>query len=401
MSSSYEIPPVAGADLILGKAGSHFAYTEDAAHVMANAVRLLEHTIQNFKERGPSWTYGNVLLLAELHHSGYFGPIIYDDENDAWASRVDNWTDHVSWLLADLDRGGPRLSQHTAKALSAISGTTTVLTVPHLLYLALVPFNGYPLEPPPDLSPPGLLDPYALARRALDQLGPDAYRIEPTLDRPQPAQTVRPTSLSSEAAGRTAAAFEIPLAALTEISLDPSVAEWDAEFVRNTLQQIALWHQRDDANPQILELLLADVVMRLHERLSDTAVLQASLVELGADEAIAAEVARRTSEALNEVSQLGGGNPASDGARIDRIANDVDQIARVTADALAGDGGHSDQGEHSDERKVRYRTAIVEGVANGVATTAVTAIATFTGDHWTQVQLGLIAAWTWVRAIWA
>jgi hypothetical protein len=389
-----------GPEAVLGPEAVSFDYSDDAAHLVANAMGQLDGYLREGDTEPP---LGWLILLAEIHSSGYVGPFIDDDDEYDWTSALPAWTRRASQIAAhSVDRRAQPLTRHIDSALRTILTTTTVLTVPHLLYVTLAPLNGHPASPPPMVDLPGLRDPFMLALRALEMLGDDAYIIDPELERPeaQRAPTVRPRTLSPDDAARSAAAFELPFAALSAITHDPGVPEWDADFVRNTLQQISLWQQRDDANPQILELLIADVVKRLHERLMNTDVLQATLVELGADGSVANEVARRTVETLDQVTQLGGDDPTTDGAKIDQLVDAGDQLAQTAADGL-DDVATPDAGEGRQARAERTRLAIVEGVANGATTSALIALGHFAGDHWTQLQLGLVAAWTWVRSIWS
>jgi len=370
---------------------------------------------QPVNNTAPEW--GHFALMAAIHQTGYLGEWLVEvhdahniDLDEALGTDAGRWVRSASMASARRRTDPGLLNAATSGAMRALAdqGMVTV-TVPHLAIAALVPFVKFPNGPKARRPPPGLHDPLRLYDTAVAALAsaadPEGRRVVVDGEVVDPdlgtaiAPTVRPATLGPELASRTAAAFEAPFAALSAVTFDESVPDWDAEFVRNTLQQIALWRQRDDANPQILELLIADVVKRLHDRLTNTDALSASLRALGADEGVAADVAERTSAALSHIAELGQPDPDQDGWQIDRIAEEAEELAQAAAAGLAGVADVEGGGAASD-RAIHYRYAIVEGVAGGAASVAITALATFSGDHWSQIQLGLVAAWTVVRSVW-
>jgi hypothetical protein len=376
--------------------------SDDAGWVASLAVRFMDDW-QPVNSTDPEW--GHFAVMAAIHQTGYLGEWLVDvddgaDFNEALGTHAGRWVRDASMASARWGIDPGLLNAATSGAMRSLAdqGMVTV-TVPHLAIAAIAPFVRFPSGPAPQTPPHGLRDPqqlYDVAAAAIASAansgGLQVIADEPSIGAP----TSRPATLAPELANRMAAAFEAPFAALTAVTFDESVPEWDAEFVRNTLQQIALWRQRDDANPQILELLVADVVKRLHERLTNTDALRVSLLELGADESVAADVAERTSAALTHIAQLGQPDPVEDGHRIDQIADEAEGLAQAAANGLSA----VESGEAAGERTGRVRMAIVEGVAGGAVSVAISALATFSGDHWSQIQLGLIAAWNTVRSIW-
>ena len=73
--------------------------------------------------------------------------------------------------------------------------------------------------------------------------------------------------------------------------------------MRNSLEQIFLWRQRDEAAPQIFELLIGDLVKRLLPRLIDTEALERELT--GAEPDTARTVGTRVITAMQAVTEVG------------------------------------------------------------------------------------------------
>lgn len=386
MSSASAPDPYLAA--LFGSGRGNLRLSDDAQWISTLAYRFLDDWLSE-ADRPAHW--GQYAVLAAAHQAGYLGQLLGDvddsaeETDEALGTHAGRWVVDAAQAAEAWGTDPDTLNQTTNAAITSMSrGGMRTVSVPHLVIASLVPFLDRPGFPAVAPAPHGLLDAENIYKDALSALG-----------KPNKPATVRPARLEPELAARTVSAFEAPFAALSQLAHDPSLPEWDAEFVRNTLEQISLWRRRDDANPQILELLVADVVKRLHERLTDTSVIESSLLELGADADVAADVAARTSAAIREVALLGADDPAADGERIDVLADEAEDLASEVA---AGIGSATGQGT---DRSERYRHAIVEGVANGAAASALTALAAFTGDHVSQVQLGLVAAWTWVRSFWS
>jgi len=185
-------------------------------------------------------------------------------------------------------------------------------------------------------------------------------------------------------------AFEAPLGALNNLVQDGAFALWDEEFVRNTVQQILLWRERDEANPQIFELLVADVVKRVLDRLTDPAPLRRELLRLGADEHLAEDIAGRVGRTVGEMTDLGGPDPVEDARLLERIAEATDRTAAAV--------------EASDLPKSLTRKAgeaAALGAAGAVgkagADKGLHLLRELVDDEWPKLQIGLMLGWRAVR----
>lgn len=199
------------------------------------------------------------------------------------------------------------------------------------------------------------------------------------------AGTKRVEVVGTYEAAATAAAFEPPIASLTRLAHDGALSEWDEEFVRNTIQQIHLWRQRDEASPQIFELLVADLVKKLLEPLSDPAPLRAELVRLGADHDLADEVSRRVAESVTELTGLGDDDPVVDAALLERIAASTERTAAALEKPMA--------------KRLAEQAALggAGAVGKGAATAGLHAVSALFTEEWPKIQVGLLLAWRTVK----
>ena len=133
--------------------------------------------------------------------------------------------------------------------------------------------------------------------------------------------------LTTDEAAQVVGAFEVPTTELQRAADDGLFDPLDEEFVRNTLHQIILWRRREEASPQIFELLVADLVRRVLAPYNDTHALQEELSSFGADEDTAAMVAEHVLEATEFMTQLGGEDPHHDSDVLEEIDARLAQIA--------------------------------------------------------------------------
>lgn len=211
------------------------------------------------------------------------------------------------------------------------------------------------------------------------------------------SQTMRRLPRVTQAeASEVVAKFEAPIGSLSHIVHSGDLAVWDEDFVRNTVQQIALWRQRDEASPQIFELLIADVVSRLLSRLTDPEPLSAELQRLGADLDTANLVSEKVVGAIDASRQLGQADPVKDAEVLDRIAASTERAAA----ALEGI-------ETATTKTKSFSRSSAEKLAGGAAgavgkSAAETVLGRLRGaldDDWTKLQIGLVMAWRAVKSI--
>lgn len=177
----------------------------------------------------------------------------------------------------------------------------------------------------------------------------------------------RVASVTHEQALQTRAAFEVPLRQLADAAQD-WLNDDEAAFVTSTLRSIHEWAQRGgDANPQIFELLIADLVRKLFDRYTDTDRLRTTFEQLGAEPFLAAHVANSIVDRVRDIQALGDDDPDADGERLDRIAGTANEIDRL--------GRHLAQGAATEAGRLGTR-GLVAVVRN----------------NWDQIQIGLILA---------
>lgn len=200
----------------------------------------------------------------------------------------------------------------------------------------------------------------------------------------------RVVELGGGQAAAAVAAFEAPIGSLSKLVQDGAFALWDEEFVRNTIQQVLLWRERDEANPQIFELLIADVVKRVLDQLTDPAPLRGELLRLGADEYLADDIAGRITATVGSMTDLGDDDPRRDAELLERIAEATDRMAAAV--------------EGSDLPKSLTRKAgeaAALGAAGAVgkagADKGLHLLRESLGDEWSKLQVGLMIAWRAVR----
>ncbi len=209
-----------------------------------------------------------------------------------------------------------------------------------------------------------------------------------------PGLGLRKGPLSPNEAAATVGAFESAFAGLERVADAGDFAPWDEDFVRNTIHQIHLWRQRDEADPRIFELLMADLVRRFLERLMDPRPVRDALLELGAEEWLADDVAQQFVDVVEDATELGGEDPAVDGRQLDRIADSVDRIA----EAVEGiPGVESRSGSESGLDGKAIVGAAAKGAAGAAGGLAMKALVETVQDRWGLIQIGLALGWRTVR----
>lgn len=377
------MPAVGGGGVknLIGELAESRDLSEDAHHVISVAG------FWGADEHEGAWP---VYLIAAIHDMGWMGPLLeidLDDSAEDWARRT-----------ARRHRGARELRRIDAQSrqllVQAIGyGGDKPLTVPHLLYTALIYRDADGRrEPPAEVwsggllpRPAGLRDPGKLrdlAVRHLTQAHPEFRQRPPTIDPLEAAAAV--------------GAFEAPLRILAEQAQDAEMADWDAEFVRNTLEQIHLWRQRPEANPQIFELLIADLVRQFLSQLTNTDSLREVLLDQGATEDLADDVAAQMADAVRAMAGLGNDDAHQDAAQLDRIATAAEEISEEIG-RLADEGGPESEQLRDVMAKsaaAEFGTRIGQGAAAGIG-----ALGFLVVSEWATVQLGLLAAWHFVRGI--
>ena len=241
-----------------------------------------------------------------------------------------------------------------------------------------------------------LADPRSTASRILRTLGIDRRALRRHIaELADDWRGHRVDSLSPEEAACTVAAFEHPLASLTQLAHEGGLSEWDEEFLRNTVQQIHLWRQRPDANPQIFELLVGDLVRRFIEPLTDPEPLRSQLVRLGADGEAADNISERVAETISAVAHVGGDDPEDDARLLAHIARATDRIATAVDRIASQEGEKTSLLQRAQDRAM---DAAAGAVGAEVAGIALTQLKNVVDDHWSQIKLGLLIAWRSVRA---
>lgn len=206
---------------------------------------------------------------------------------------------------------------------------------------------------------------------------------------------MRVALLDDRAVAATARAFEPSLMQFQRIAGTGQLEPWDEEFLTNTIQQVVLWQRRDGANPQIFELLIADLVRCFIARLADPGPIALELRRLGADAALADELAARVVAAVNIMLELGNADEVVDGSALERIANATDEIAARMSDFDVRPG---DQPPHRTVGR-----AVAEGAAEEVgrrmASGSLGVVRSLISSEWPRLQVGLILAWRAVRDV--
>jgi hypothetical protein len=346
-------------------------------HALGIAVHL------GSDESGHLW--GPVALVAAGHVSG--DPLL---DEDLINDDVEGWARHAVEILE-------------SHAISARSLNATYVGV----------YSSIPVEPPDDLPRTSsravrsalalflrrpLITPMGGNRRVREHVPLVPGILGPTADEDHLTAPVRrqarPKVLTEDEASATVAAFEFPIAALVSADQNGQLDDWHGEFVRNTLQQIALWRQRPDANPQIFELLVADLVRQLLAELLDTSGIRSTLIDLGADDATASDIVERLAATINDITTLGGNDDTADASAMNRIADAVEQMSDDVA-AIADKPGSQPE---------RLRKAVAKGAATETgkyaAGAALSALGHLVMEHRAQIQVGLLMAWRSVRDLW-
>jgi hypothetical protein len=152
-----------------------------------------------------------------------------------------------------------------------------------------------------------------------------------------------------------------------------------------------LWRQRPDANPRIFELLLADLVKFLLPQLADPSELAERFEALGADVAVARELAEDVADSIASMSELGGDDAARDAEVLGRIAEAADRTAAGVELLAAGD----------EPKAEKLRTVLAKSAASQVGKRSTDLVlgglGTLVVTHWAQIQLALLSGW---RSIW-
>ena len=225
-------------------------------------------------------------------------------------------------------------------------------------------------------------------------LGAFVYAFAALAEPPPTTKPTRTSVITPDEAARTMAAFEGPFAGLQRLAYDGTLNEADEHFFRSTIVSIEQWRQRDDANPQIFELLIADLVKRLLTRLVDVDEMEKALCRFGADDATARDVAERVVAAVNIMTELGGSDGAHDAELLQAITDQTDRIE----DALRSLVPPPRKGL---ARKTGEAAVIGGGAAAGktIAVAGLHAVLHAFEDHWSGIRIGLMMAWRTVREL--
>lgn len=263
------------------------------------------------------------------------------------------------WLTA---MPGPGLAFPPAADVSAEGLIRTVFEFP----------DDTPLSGIPERATTGL----ALVPEIVNHLMAVALRLRP-VERPRSRVEV----LSSQDVERVVAHFEVPIRHLQIAADDGLISELDEEFVRSTLRQIDETRRRgDEADPRLIEILIADLVKKLVSDLTDVRQLEAEFVRLGADAGTAAVAAERTAEALKMMMLLGGEDPVQDADGIDSIS-EVGEDLESLRERLVRAGAEAGAGE--------LGSASIRGAGR--------AFPWLFEETWPHIQIGLVMAWRAVR----